>query len=42
MNKKKNNIQGAGAVECGRVIPMCAIVLLPVMIIFVEEKLKLL
>ena len=42
MNNKKNNIQDAGSVECGRFVPTCAITLLPMMIIFVEEKLKLL
>jgi len=43
MCQKKNHSQIAGSVECGRDVPMSTIALLPVMmIIFVEEKLKLL
>ncbi len=43
MCQKKNHSHIAGSVEYGRDVPMNAIALLPVMmIIFVEEKLKLL
>ena len=42
MNRKKSHIQSVGLVECERVVPMCAVAALPVMVILVEERLKLL
>jgi hypothetical protein len=39
---KKNDIQVAGSVECGKAMPQSAIFALPVMMVIIMEKLKLL
>jgi hypothetical protein len=39
---KKNHIQVAGSVKCGKALPQGVALALPVMVIIVMEKLKLL
>ncbi len=42
MCNKKSHIQVAGLFDCGQAVPLSAVDALPMMIIFVEEKRKLL
>ena len=42
MGKKNSHSHLAGRIGCGQVMPLSATVALPVMIMFIEEKLKLL
>jgi hypothetical protein len=42
MGKKNSHSHLAGRIECGQVMSLSPVAALPVMIMFVEEKLKLL